>query len=180
MAGAAAAASISAGAHSCRFRLQEEGWSSWSGPTLETHDSEGLTLLLFNRSEAARSSATGGVRTRVAVWNVRGQRSRLALPRPISFPTDLISQAFSPWLISCSLRLGGCFSVNQGPERATSLPFLPPSFWGPPQLGWHTLITAEKGERVPDFSNLSLSIFTAKVTRASRPPSRRRDVRLLA
>lgn len=55
---AAAAASISAGAHSCRFTLQEERWSSWSLTSLETGDSKGLTLLSLNWSEAARCSSS--------------------------------------------------------------------------------------------------------------------------
>lgn len=51
---AAAAARNSAGAHSCRFTLQGERWSSWSWTGLATADSKGLTWLSVDWLEAAR------------------------------------------------------------------------------------------------------------------------------
>lgn len=55
---AAAAASSSASAHSCRFALQEENWSSWSLTGLVSHDSKGLTWLSLNWLEAARGRSS--------------------------------------------------------------------------------------------------------------------------
>lgn len=76
---AAAAASSSAGAHSCRFTLQTEKWSSWSLTSLVSDDSRGLTLLSLNWLEAARcrSSMTEQPASSFRTWT---QRPLLSVP----------------------------------------------------------------------------------------------------
>lgn len=108
---AAAAARSSAGAHSCRFTLQQERRSSWSLTALVSDDSKRLTWPPLDGLEAPpqalddRADLGPGpthrrclsdsrflllptvshslwLTRRVAVWNSGGRRSQVALPEP--------------------------------------------------------------------------------------------------